>query len=345
MFLAGQTGAWYAGALPANYRSLPANYRSVVTTDVKINNQADSAQLLNAGYIDTESTYGTNDATNRFPYLVSTTNNYGSGDTLIYSAWVYLHAEYFTVTGIGERGQFNLFGRGTGDFTSSAVNGPNLFAIRMSIYGDSGQPSRVLDTTGTTSEDVKILFDVNLSGTNNQIGAAVIGGLTDSDSTNWSGQWMNITFYYSGSGVSSFVTANPIGGGSVHTFSQITRQDNAYSKIREEGFGGTTDTLNMDNQHSEHMGMVAADYATNFTASPRLGPVIITTTANTNIINPSDDSIRSVLGTYVGETHLQSAQTHLPFIGGTDALKLTNRGSFADFDDDTGGTIPSSGTF
>jgi hypothetical protein len=340
MFLAGQTGAWYAGALPANYRS-------VITTDVRIDNQADSAQLLNAGYIDTENTYGTNDATDRFPYLVSTTNNYGSGDTLIYSAWVYLHPEYFTVTGSGERGQFYLFGRGDADFTSSAANGPNLFSIRMAIYGDSGQPSEILDTSGTTSENAKILFDVNLTGSNTQIGAAVIGGLTDSDSTNWSGQWVNITYYYSGSGVdSNFVTANPVGGGIVQTFCQISRQDNAYSKIREESFGpGTTDTLDMDNQHSEHMGMVAADYATNFTASPRLGPVIITTTANTNIINPSDDSIRSVLGTYVGETHLQSAQTHLPFVGGTDALKLTNRGSFADFDDDGTGTIPGSGTF
>lgn len=344
MFLAGQTGAWYAGALPANYRS-------VATSTTTINDQ-DSAPLLNAGYIQTESQYGTNDATNRIPYLVeNTSNTFGTGTDFLYSGWVYLHSEYWDKTSSGQVGEFYMYGRGTGDFSADTANGPDLFNVRMMIYGDSGQPTVTKDTVNNTSGSARIKWEVTANTSDdNPPQAATIAALFDSDETNWENQWVNITFMMNLDG--SFAETQLSGGNTIgfqnngtQTFTALTRADNAYQQIMEEGFG-TNATLDMDTSvHSEHMAFVSQNYATNFTNSPRLGPVMIGTTKNINIRD--DATIRGDLGTYVGASYITNPLHHLPFIGSTDADRLKNRGSLSSlpFDEDTTGTIASTGTF
>jgi len=349
MFLAGQTGAWYAGALPANYRSVASSGATIV-------NQTDNNPLLTGNFYNSYNEESTNRAQTRIALLTSP-GTYGSSNNWIYSGWVFMSSTYLSQTG-SYSGYAHLYGR-TSTSGSNDTGSPDLAMVSMNVFGASNKQSARINTNDSSdTTDCTVTFTVNIE-TTDTTGSpqqSVVGGISDADSANWSNKWVNLTVYYNGNGDTSSgfgnsgqdITNNPVGfiGNDAKVTAILTRNDGAYQQITENYYGSGGHPIDMDTSvNSEYFTVNSNnwDQGSPGLADLRVGPQIITTTANKDIIHDADT--RANLGIYSGPTLFSSPQIQMTWQGSTDADKLVNHGSFGNFDDDTTGTITGTGTF
>jgi len=346
MFLATSRAAFNAG-------QAVLKYNVDATAGVSVVDQGTEPFLDGKSVTIDQEIFAANESAERIPVL-TTPATIGTGDFFQYDGWINIPSGAFSLSDGADNRVGFLYARGTQTWTDtgSAGNVPDQIAIFAKIASTNNKFTFVYNPdTGSYDDTGTVGFGIQLKSTFQNVGFAIPDIVLDStDAGTWAG-WINVKVQYWTNSVSkdgqtlstypnySF-TNNTVG----YRITLRPLNSTTYKSV-EFGFGGSgTSSYTLDVDTSTAQEIVGAmnydwDNETTYLGNMVLGPMSLGTTYTSRLVSEISSSSGAV---YTGA--VDSAIHHLPWLGATDALRLENKGSGGDFDDDTTCSLSSTGT-
>jgi hypothetical protein len=347
MFLATSRAAWTSGANPSNYRVVAQSGFEVV-------DQGTAPFLDGKSITVDQELFATNESAERIP-LLTTPATIGTGNFLQYDGWINIPSGAFSLSdGVDTRLGY-MYARGTQTWTDTgeAGNVPDQIAVFAKVASTNQKFTSVFNPdSGGFDDEGTVGFGVQVKNTFQNVGFAIPDVVLDStDSGVWAG-WINVKVqYWTNSTDKDGQNLAPNSFGSWRNGTNtvgyritIRPLNSTTTKIAEVGFGGATGSYTLDVDTSTAQELVGGmnfdwdDETTNL-GNMVLGPMSVGTTYTNRLVDEISDGVGAV---YTGA--VDSAIHHLPWVGATDALRLENKGSAGDFDDDATGSLSATGT-